>query len=67
MILKNVRRSEDGDYEFDMAASEDEVSFLMTLAMHMLITAGAVQLQEEVEEQEVSLPIPNGEDTTLLQ
>ena len=56
MYFKNVEINEDGTYEFDVQASPEEVNFLVSLSINMLLEAGVMQLVEGAELQQVDLP-----------
>jgi hypothetical protein len=56
MYFKNVEINEDGTYEFDVQASPEEVNFLVSLSINMLLEAGVMQLAEGAELQQVDLP-----------
>jgi hypothetical protein len=46
MILKNLRKNDDGSYDFDFSVSEDEAEFLMDYAIQDLIRHGIIKVAE---------------------
>jgi hypothetical protein len=44
MIIKNLRKNEDGSYDFDFSVGEDEAEFLMDYAIQDLIRRGVISL-----------------------
>jgi len=53
MIIKNLRRNEDGSYDFDFSVDNLEAEFLMDHAIKDLIRAGIIKINEEDTELEV--------------
>lgn len=47
MIIKNLRRNEDGSYDFDFSVDNLEAEFLMDHAIKDLIRAGIIKINEE--------------------
>lgn len=56
MIIKNARNQEEGDWVFDLALTDDEVSYLVNLSIQSLLSKGVISLREQDEEQNISLP-----------
>lgn len=54
MQLKNIKKTE-GGYTFDVATSEQEVQFLVNLAVGHLMTLGVIKLHEDVDELDIPL------------
>lgn len=60
MQIKNVKKTENGTYTMEVAASGVEMDYLVSFAVNGLIVAGAIMISENedgspVENQEVSL------------
>jgi len=55
MKIKNAKRDEDGEWTFDMAMEEGEVSFLVELAVTSLSKVGVIAVKENPEEQEFNI------------
>jgi len=55
MKFTNVTKDDLGGYHFGIDANEDEVNFLVSLAVGILIDAGAVNMQAGTS-QEIELP-----------
>jgi len=53
MIIKNLRRNEDGSYDFDFSVDNIEAEFLMDHAIKDLIRAGIIKINEEDTELEI--------------
>jgi len=53
MIIKNLRKNEDGSYDFDFQVDNLEAEFLMDHAIKDLIRAGIIKINEEDTELEV--------------
>jgi hypothetical protein len=53
MIIKNLRKNEDGSYDFDFSVDNLEAEFLMDHAIKDLIRAGIIKINEEDTELEV--------------
>lgn len=53
MIIKNLRRNEDGSYDFDFSVDNLEAEFLMDHAIKDLIRAGIIKINEEDTELEI--------------
>ena len=47
MIIKNLRKNEDGSYDFDFSVGEDEAEFLMDYAIQDLIRRGVISLGDK--------------------
>jgi hypothetical protein len=46
MIIKNLRKNEDGSYDFDFSVDNLEAEFLMDHAIKDLIRAGIIKINE---------------------
>jgi hypothetical protein len=46
MIIKNLRKNEDGSYDFDFTVDNLEAEFLMDHAIKDLIRAGIIKINE---------------------
>jgi len=44
MIIKNLKKNEDGSYDFEFSVGEDEAEFLMDYAIQDLIRRGVISL-----------------------
>ena len=55
MKISNAKRDEAGEWKFDMAMGEEEVSFLVELSMTSLIKVGVIKIEEKEEEQQINL------------
>ena len=55
MLIKNARKQDTGDWEFDLDLKADEVDYLVNMSIQFLLTTGTIALTEQDEEQEVSL------------
>lgn len=55
MYISNARRTNNEDWDFDIKASNNEVEYLVNLAVGVLIVNGQLALQEKDEEQVVSI------------
>ena len=53
MIIKNLRKNDDGSYDFDFSVSEVEAEFLMDHAIKDLIRAGIIKMNEGDAEFEI--------------
>jgi hypothetical protein len=53
MIIKNLRKNEDGSYDFDFSVDNLEAEFLMDHAIKDLIRAGIIKINEEDTELEI--------------
>ena len=53
MIIKNLRKNEDGSYDFDFSVDEAEAEFLMDHATKDLIRAGIIKMNEGDAEFEI--------------
>jgi len=53
VIIKNLRRNEDGSYDFDFSVDNLEAEFLMDHAIKDLIRAGIIKINEEDTELEI--------------
>ena len=53
MIIKNLRKNDDGSYDFDFKVTDIEAEFLMDHAIKDLIRAGIIKINEEDTELEV--------------
>lgn len=47
MIIKNLRKNDDGSYDFDFSVDNIEAEFLMDHAIKDLIRAGIIKINEE--------------------
>ena len=47
MIIKNLRKNEDGSYDFDFSVDNIEAEFLMDHAIKDLIRAGIIKINED--------------------
>ena len=47
MIIKNLRKNDDGSYDFDFKVTDVEAEFLMDHAIKDLIRAGIIKINEE--------------------
>ena len=52
MILKNLRKNEDGSYDFDFTVSEIEAEFLMDFAIQDLIRQGIISVSSKESDME---------------
>lgn len=66
MLIKNARKQEDGNWEFDLDLKAEEVDFLVNFATQILLSEGMLSLKEQEEEQEVSLPSQNAPTTNSI-
>ena len=55
MLVYNAKQDELGDWEFDLKLDAEEVDFLVNFATTSLLREGLLSIQEQDEEQEVSL------------
>jgi len=46
MIIKNLRKNEDGSYDFEFSVGEEEAEFLMDYAIQDLIRRGVISLND---------------------
>jgi len=53
MIIKNLRKNEDGSYDFDFSVDKLEAEFLMDHAIKDLIRAGIIKINEGDSELEI--------------
>jgi len=53
MIIKNLRKNEDGTYDFDFSVDNLEAEFLMDHAIKDLIRAGIIKINEGDAELEI--------------
>ena len=53
MIIKNLRKNENGSYDFDFSVDENEAEFLMDHAIKDLIRAGIIKMNEGDAEFEI--------------
>lgn len=53
MLIKNLRKNEDGSFDFDFSVSEVEAEFLMDHAIKDLIRAGIIKMNEGDAEFEI--------------
>ena len=53
MLIKNLRKNDDGSYDFDFSVSEPEAEFLMDHAIKDLIRAGIIKMNEGDAEFEI--------------
>jgi len=60
MIIKNLRRNEDGSYDFDFQVDNLEAEFLMDHAIKDLIRAGIIKINEGDAEFELAEDIKVG-------
>jgi hypothetical protein len=60
MIIKNLRRNEDGSYDFDFSVDNLEAEFLMDHAIKDLIRAGIIKINEGDAEFELAEDIKVG-------
>lgn len=60
MIIKNLRKNEDGSYDFDFSVDEVEAEFLMDHAIKDLIRAGIIKMNEGDAEFEIQEDIKPG-------
>jgi len=44
MILKNLRKQDDGSYDFDFTVSPEEAEYLMDFAIQTLIREGVIKV-----------------------
>jgi hypothetical protein len=44
MILKNLRKQDDGSYDFDFTVSPEEAEYLMDFAIQTLIKEGVIKV-----------------------
>jgi hypothetical protein len=58
MLIYNARQ-ENGDWDFDMKVTNQEVAFLVNHSITSLITQGLISLKEQKEEQEIDLSANN--------
>lgn len=57
MIFNNVTRDSEGNYHFGISAEPDEINFLVSMAVSMMLDAGAINVDPDVSgEQVVELP-----------
>ena len=47
MILKNLRKQDDGSYDFDFTVSPEEAEYLMDFAIQTLIKEGVIKVTSE--------------------
>ena len=52
MILKNLRKNEDGSYDFDFTVTEIEAEFLMDFAIQDLIRQGIISVSSKESDME---------------
>ena len=69
MKISNVKKTENGTYTMNVAASGQELDYLVNFAINGLIVAGAIMLSENpdgtpTEDQDVSL-VGAPDDATL--
>ena len=50
MILKNLKKNKDGNYDFDFTISEEENEFLLDFAIQELIKQGLISITKADEE-----------------
>ena len=50
MILKNLRKTKDGNYDFDFTISEEENEFLLDFAIQELIKQGLISITKADQE-----------------
>ena len=60
MIIKNLRKNEDGSYDFDFSVDNLEAEFLMDHAIKDLIRAGIIKINEGDAEFELAEDIKVG-------
>jgi hypothetical protein len=60
MIIKNLRKNEDGSYDFDFSVDEVEAEFLMDHAIKDLIRAGIIKMHEGDAEFKIEEDIKPG-------
>ena len=53
MLIKNLRKNDDGSYDFDFSVSDVEAEFLMDHAIKDLIRAGIIKMNEGDAEFEI--------------
>lgn len=70
MIIKNLRRNEDGSFDFDFKVDDKEAEFLMDHAIKNLIREGIIKiaLDEDAEKQmSLDLEYLDKEEGDMLQ
>jgi len=60
MIIKNLRKNEDGSYDFDFSVDNLEAEFLMDHAIKDLIRAGIIKINEGDAEFQIEEDIKVG-------
>ena len=55
MLVYNAN-NESGQWEFDLQLTNQEVDYLVNLAVGQLLTAGMISVTSQLEEQKVTLP-----------
>ena len=60
MIIKNLRKNEDGTYDFDFSVDNLEAEFLMDHAIKDLIRAGIIKINEGDAEFQIEEDIKVG-------
>jgi hypothetical protein len=63
MIIKNLKKGEDGSYDFDFTVSEDEAEFLMDYAIQNLIIEGLISVAGGKSDMELEFIERDEEDT----
>jgi hypothetical protein len=63
MIIKNLKKGEDGSYDFDFTVSEDEAEFLMDYAIQNLIREGLISVAGGKSDMELEFIERDEEDT----
>lgn len=64
MYISNAKKTSEDEWDFDLKASADEVEYLVNLAVGVLIINGQVALQEQEQEQEITLDTQEANETS---
>ena len=68
MKIANAKRDSHGDWKFDMKMGEEEVSYLVELAVTSLIKVGVIAVKETDDKQEFNIVnLQNAPSTQELQ
>jgi hypothetical protein len=66
LIVKKVKKNDDGTYSSSWSLTEDQVSFLLTYAINHLIQQGLLEVDEKNEPAQLELAFLKDVPTELL-
>lgn len=55
LIVKRVKKNEDGSFDVSWQLSEDQMGFLLTFAINSLVSEGLLQVEERDNEAQQQL------------